>query len=154
MAKDRILASTMPGSTQQLVAALRRALSERDEILEAYLFGSRARGDAHAMSDVDVAVYVDESALPDAPFGYEADLAAACMNALGTNRVDVVRLNRAGPLLYHRVLRDGIRILSRNLQATTTREAYAVSRYCDYVPHLAKIERVAAARVRAGELGR
>ena len=44
-------------------------------------------------------------------FGYTADLAAALMSALGTNRVDVVVLNGAPPLLYHRVLRDGQRIL-------------------------------------------
>ena len=52
-------------------------------------------------------------------------------------------LNRAPPLLYHRVLRDGRRILARDLRATTTREGYALSRYCDFVPQLAKM---AAAR--------
>lgn len=60
--------------------------------------------------------------------------------ALGTNAVDVAVLNRAPPLLYHRVLRDGIRFLSRNPRDTTTREGYALSRYCDYLPQLAKIE--------------
>jgi uncharacterized protein YutE (UPF0331/DUF86 family) len=38
------------------------------------------------------------------------------------------------------VLRDGIRVLSRDVAATTTREGRALSRYCDYVPQLAKIE--------------
>lgn len=37
-------------------------------------------------------------------------------------------------------LRDGQRILARDLRATTIREGYALSRYCDYVPQLAKIE--------------
>jgi hypothetical protein len=41
---------------------------------------------------------------------------------LGRNDVDVVVLNDAGPLLYHRVLRDGERILSRDPGATTARE--------------------------------
>lgn len=62
------------------------------------------------------------------------------MRSLGTNAVDMVVLNRAGPLLYHRVLRDGLRVYSRDLRATTAREGYALSRYCDYVPQLAKIE--------------
>lgn len=48
-------------------------------------------------------------------------------------------------------LRDGQRILSRDLRATTTREGYALSRYCDYVPQLAKI---AAARGGAAKDGR
>ena len=78
----------------ELERRLSLALAPRDEVLEAYLFGSRASG-------------------------------------------------RAPPLLYHRVLRDGRRILSRDLRATTTREGYALSRYCDFVPQLAKM---AAAR--------
>jgi hypothetical protein len=62
------------------------------------------------------------------------------MSALGTNRVDLVLLNEAPPLLYHRILRDGVRLLSRDLASTTTREGRALSRYCDYVPQLLKID--------------
>ena len=71
------------------------------------------------------------------------------MSALGSNEIDVVVLNKAPPVLYHRVLRDGRRLLAREPRATTTREGYALSRYCDYVPQLAKIEaarRAGAAR--------
>jgi hypothetical protein len=76
------------------------------------------------------------------------------MAALGENRVDLVVLNAAPPLLYHRVLRDGVRVVSRDLRETTTREGYALSRYCDYVPQLAKIQSAVARRTDAGELGR
>jgi hypothetical protein len=137
----------------QIEVRLREALAGRAEILEAYLFGSVARGQARAHSDVDVAVYVDAAAARDDGFGYEATLSADLASFLGTDRVDVVRLDRAPPLLYHRVLRDGIRLLSRDLAATTTREGRALSRYCDYLPQLAKIERAARARLRAGAFG-
>ncbi len=116
------------------------ALAPRDEVLEAYLFGSRASGRAQAHSDIDVAVFVDERALRPQAYGYAAQLTAHLMAALGSNEIDVVVLNRAPPLLYHRVLRDGRRVLARDLRATTTREGYALSRYCDFVPQLAKIE--------------
>jgi len=49
----------------------------------------------------------------------------------------------------YRVLRDGIRILSRDLRATTTREGQALSRFCDYVPQLAKIEAAHRTRIDA-----
>jgi hypothetical protein len=52
------------------------------------------------------------------------------------------------------VLRDGERLLSRDLAATTTREGYALSRYCDYLPHLAKIDRELARRIADGSFGR
>ncbi len=130
------------------------ALAPRAEILDAYLFGSAATGSAQAHSDVDVAVYVAQPRPPSSAFGYAADLAAALMQALGAPRVDVVVLNEAPPLLYHRVLRDGVRILSRDLRATTTREGRALSRYCDYAPQLAKIEAAHGNRIAAGRFGR
>lgn len=138
----------------ELASRVRAALAERPEVLEGYLFGSQARGATHEHSDVDVAVYVDPARIVAGPFGYDAELAGTLMRALGTSAVDVVLLNRAPPLLYHRVLRDGVRLLARDLVATTAREGRALSRYCDFVPQLRKIERAAAARIRAGAFGR
>lgn len=126
-------------------AAIVRVLSSRPEVHEAYLFGSQAAGTARRHSDIDIAVHVDDAALPGGGFGYAATLAADLMTAAQTNAIDVVVLNRAPPVLYHRVLRDGRRILTRDPRATTTREGYALSRYCDFLPQLAKIE---AARTR------
>ena len=118
---------------RQLVARLARALSPRGEILEAYLFGARARGQARRDSDIDVAVYVDETRARDGVWGYRAELTTDLMAALGTNDVDVVVLNRAPILLYHRVLRDGVRVLSRDLRDTTpapARRSRATSTSC------------------------
>lgn len=134
----------MPGM-DDLANRISEALERRPEVLDGYVFGSHARGEAQAHSDIDVAVYVQESIASHGGYGYAAELATALIAALGNNAVDVVVLNRASPLLYHRVLRDGQRVLSRDLRATTTREGYALSRYCDYVPQLAKIDAAFAA---------
>jgi predicted nucleotidyltransferase len=129
-------------------------LSARPEILDAYLFGSYARGDDGAHSDVDVAVYVDFACVLDSFVGYSAELTAELVRTLGSDAVDVVVLNHAPPLLYHRVLRDGVRLLARNQTATTTREGQALSRFCDYVPHLRKIDAAHSARIASGNFGR
>ena len=134
---------------RSLAARLARALESRSEVLEAYLFGSRARGDAHRQSDVDVAVYIDEAQAKAGPFGYQADLTTHLMAALGTDAVDIVVLNKASILLYHRVLRDGVRLLSRDLRATTTRAGLALSRYFDFLPQMEKMD--AARRFAAGK---
>lgn len=139
------------GTVQARLAAL---LEPRGEILDAYLFGSTATGSAQAHSDLDVAVYLREPRPAASRFGYAADLTADLMRGLGTDRVDVVVLNDAPPLLYHRVLRDSVRILSRDLAATTTREGRALSRYCDFVPQLAKIEAAHRTRTEGGHFGR
>ena len=136
-------------AARHLIARLAGLLEPCEEILEAYLFGSHARGQAQPHSDIDVAVYIDDARADDTGYGYRASLTTDLMAGLGFNDVDVVVLNRAPPLLYHRVLRDGVRLLARDLRATTTREGRAVSRYCDFVPQLAKMEaarRSAAAR--------
>ncbi len=72
----------------------------------------------------------------------------ARMAALGTNAVDVVVLNRAPILLYHRVLRDGVRLLSQDLRATTIRTGRALSRHFDFLPQMEKMD--AARRFEAG----
>lgn len=138
----------------EIASKLAEALAGRAEILEAYLFGSQARGTAQGHSDVDVAVYIDPATDLNRDFGLDAEIAADLMGALGRNDVDVVLLNRADPVLYHRVLRDGVRLLARDEKATAGREGYAVSRYCDFVPQLEKIRVAMQGRVDRGQFGR
>jgi predicted nucleotidyltransferase len=137
-----------------LTARLGAALAARPEVLEGYLFGSVARGQAQAHSDLDVAVYVESEALTRPGFGLSAEIASELSRALGRDDVDVVILNQASPLLYRCVLKDGVRLMSRDLRETTTREGRALSRYCDYVPQLEKIERSHRLRINAGHFGR
>ena len=122
-------------------------------MLDAYLFGSQARGNAGPLSDVDVAVYVEPASLDRPGFGVQAELGSELQAALGRSDVDIVLLNHAPPLLYHRVLRDGERLLSRSEPDTATREGQALSRYCDFVPQLRKIEAAHRARIAAGRFG-
>ena len=49
--------------------------------------------------------------------------------------------SREATELYHRVLRDGVRFLSRDPRATTTRAGQALSRYFDFLPQLEKMDR-------------
>ncbi|MEN9797116.1 MAG: hypothetical protein RL653_812 [Pseudomonadota bacterium] len=96
---------------------------------------------------------VDAARAVGGTWGYDAELASERMAALGRNDVDVVVLNDAPPLLYHRVLWDGVRLLSRDELATAAREGYAVSRSCDWVPQQQKIDAAFSARIKAGEFG-
>src|SRR4051812_47968058 len=144
----------MAAPDPQLIDRVAAVLATRAEILEAYLYGSQARGEAQPHSDVDVAVYLDPEVPDRTGFGLDAEIATDLMTAVGRSDVEVLILNRADPVLYHRVLRDGIRVCSRDLAKTTTREGRALSRYCDYVPQLAKIRAAREGRWERGEFGR
>jgi hypothetical protein len=97
---------------------------------------------------------VDPATDLDSGFGLDASVAADLMSGLGRNDIDVVLLNRADPVLYHRVLQDGVRLLVRDPRATAGREGYALSRYFDFLPQLEKIRRAAQGRVDRGRYGR
>lgn len=133
---------------------LSRLLESEADVLDSYLFGSRARGDSRRDSDFDLAVYLDPTTPADRFATRRIELIARIAPVVGTDAVDVVLLNEATPLLYHRVLRDGMRLGSRDLVATTRRAGQALSRYCDYLPQLAKIESAHRRRIAAGAFGR
>lgn len=141
-------------ASDALLVSLRAALAARQDVLDAYLFGSTARGEAREHSDVDIAVFVEPAALERPGFGVAAELAAELGALLGRNDVDLVVLNGAPPVLYHRVLRDGVRLVARDLRATARREGEALSRYCDFVPQLRKIEQAHRSRVAQGNFGK
>jgi predicted nucleotidyltransferase len=141
-------------ASDALLVPLRAALAARQDVLDAYLFGSTARGEAREHSDIDIAVFVEPAALERPGFGVAAELAAELGAVLGRNDVDLVVLNGAPPVLYHRVLRDGVRLVARDLRATARREGEALSRYCDFVPQLRKIEQAHRARMAQGNFGK
>ena len=86
-----------------------------------FLFGSRARGEAHDSSDVDVAVAFEAGASGtlDARLSLGADLALA----LGTDDVDVIDLRTTSPTLVRAVFRDGDRLVGTEAEVRRLRDA-------------------------------
>ncbi len=93
------------------------------------LFGSRARGDAHDRSDLDLAF--------EATPGFDVDdLRAALVSALGTERIDLVDLERAGALLRFQAARDGIPIVERPPGRFVELQEVAARTWCELEPVL------------------
>jgi predicted nucleotidyltransferase len=106
-------------------------LSRVDGLVAAYLFGSCARGEATAASDVDVALWLEKTpkTLESLPLELTADLE----QRLGMP-VDVIVLNGAPSDLVHRVLRDGILLVERDRSARIRFEVRARNDYFDLQP--------------------
>lgn len=135
-------------------------LSARPEIVFAYLYGSAVTGRLHGMSDVDVAVYVDRTALaehdeePGGELRYWALLFDEVQQALSGEDIDLVLLHRAPPLLADRILRNGRLLFSRDDSVRLRWMAGAKSRYCDLFPIRAMLNRALDRRIRSGTFGR
>ncbi len=93
------------------------------------LHGSRARGDAHSHSDWDFAYLADGRLDPDA-------LLADLVLAMGSDRVDLADLSRAGGLLRYRAARDGRPVFEGEEGAFERFWLQAVTFWCDAEPVL------------------
>jgi predicted nucleotidyltransferase len=101
------------GALQELVADLRRALRTESNVRLAVVYGSIARGDEDAGSDLDLLVSLAE----DRPLA-AVKLAVLLERTLGRD-VDVARLNRvkdSAPLLLLQTLDEGRVVLDRDHQ--------------------------------------
>lgn len=136
--------------------ARRRLATALDEplVVSALLFGSQARGTAGPLSDIDIAVWLEPRSTPTQRHQAQLDLMSAAAEALGTGEVQVVVLNDATPLLRHRAIRDGIRLLDRVPQIRVRLEAAAMLEYLDTAPLRATIASGLRHRIAEDRFGR
>jgi predicted nucleotidyltransferase len=98
-------------------------LFERSDLRLMLLFGSVAAGRARAGSDIDLAVLVDGP-------GFE-ELRVETMRLLRTERLDVVDLRRAPPVLAMAVVKTGVVLHQRPQSAFARFAALTLRRYED-----------------------
>lgn len=110
------------------------ALIARDErVAAAWVFGSVARGDAGSASDLDVALLLREKptrADEDALRALAVDLEAFSPSG----RVDIVVLGRQGPVLRHRILREGVLVVDADPARRFDFEGRTIAEYLDWKP--------------------
>ena len=137
--------------TESIVSHLSARAREIGEVRVAYLFGSRARGRERPGSDIDVAVLVDDALVNDTG-GVKQTLwrliIALSGDGVPSDRLDLVLLNDAPPLLCHHVLRDGLLLHARS---KTERVRFAIRTMRDYQdiePKLAQQRRWRVERIK------
>lgn len=118
------------------IATLTAYFVGREDVVAAYMFGSVARDEGRATSDVDVAVLLragEPSTLDDYDGVFE--MGEQLEERLGRN-VDVVAMNGAPLDLLHRILRDGVRVLDREPLVRMEFELQVRTQYFDFLPLL------------------
>jgi predicted nucleotidyltransferase len=121
--------------------SLRQVVEQMPGVRLAVLFGSAARGEEDARSDLDVGVLFEEG----------RDLGAVLEVALcrATRRtVDLVRLDSAPPLLRFEIARDGRVLVERAAHAWSDFRARAMIDWWDWAPTAHTIHAAAVRRLR------
>ena len=140
-------------SVDDRVAALKPVL-DREGVVAASVFGSRATGREHSRSDLDVAIWLD----PELPPGERLRLRLAVERAVALadpeGDVDLVVLNDAPLGIRHRAQREGRCFLDRSPRKRVRLETAASIAYLDTAPLRREIARASRARLSDGRFGR
>jgi len=132
---------------------LKDHLSQKDEIIFAYIYGSVARNQDTRLSDIDLAIYIDEDKKPAAgPFGYRSDLIAE-LQPLAGNDIDLIILNEASNLLAYNVFKEGSLLFNKDPDLRTRVQAKTVDKYLDFLPMLRVQEKYLNERIEQNRFG-
>ena len=112
-------------------------------IAAAYQFGSTVRGRAGPLSDLDIAILVDEERAPSSVdlLRVELLLAYELQRHLKVREVDLITLNHQRLFLQHAVLRTGRVIYEANPQYRIRFTQKLIQAYLDFQPTLRFMER-------------
>ena len=117
--------------TPSQTSAIAGVLDADRRIAYGLVFGSVARGEGHARSDLAVAIELDPGAGLDA---LEIGKLVSDLEQASGRTVDLVLLHESPPALAYRVFRDGQVVFVRDKPAMVARRVKAILDYLDFRP--------------------
>jgi len=121
--------TSLPADIEERLGTLGRALEKCPGVVFAYVFGGAAAGRLGPLSDVDVAVYLEDAG---DPIEGRLEAIGAITAHLGTDEVDLVVLNTAPTALVGRVLQNRRVICDREPFRRHRFESLALREFLDF----------------------
>ena len=119
----------LPENIEELLPEAYEYLRGDEDVIFAYLFGSLATKRAEILSDVDIAVYCREGlAFPEK----KLEILGNLMNALKTDEIDLVMLNRAPLTLRMKILENRKVIVDKAPLVRHRYESLTMRQYFDF----------------------
>jgi len=106
-------------------------LQKQDPVELAYLFGSVAIQKAGKLSDIDLAIFLDESIEKKERFKIKLRLISDLENILKTDRLDLVIMNDAPISLNFEIIKANHPLFIRDKNLKVDLEHHIISRYLD-----------------------
>lgn len=121
----------------ELAASLRPIIASFQDVEAAWLFGSAARGELRAESDIDIGLLLTDPRWTAADrYALLGEMAARLEGLVCPRQIDLVLLEHQGPVFAHEALVDGVLIFERNRERRLEFEAETVLRSFDFRPTL------------------
>jgi predicted nucleotidyltransferase len=142
----------VPADVDARLPGLVRRLSDDARVAAVWLFGSRARGEADALSDVDLAVLAAGTPARSELATWELEWLRVANGVLQTDEVSIVVLNHAPLVLRHEVLRGARLLFARSPEIAADYELATIQTFLDFCAHLEEYDRELLARAASGHL--
>jgi len=124
-----IVRTRLPADIGLRLETLGRALERCSAVVFAYVFGGASTGRLKPLSDIDVAVYLEESS---DPVKAQLETLGAVTAHLGTDEVDLVVLNTAPVSVVGRILQTRRVIYERDPLHRHRFESVALRKFFDF----------------------
>ena len=105
--------------------------NKQEDVKLAYLYGSTAKGKERTLSDVDIAVLLDESLNKKERFNLQLKLISELTGILKTDKVDLVVMNDAPLSLKYEIIKANHPLFVRDEGERIDLEHKILSRYLD-----------------------
>jgi predicted nucleotidyltransferase len=131
----------VPADVAERLPRLVERFAEDPRLDAVWLFGSRARGEHDALSDVDVAVLAKPGATSSELFDWQIEWTGLAATILGTDEVAIQAVNHMPLTVRHGILRDAQLLWERSRAIASDFEMATLARYLDLQPYLDRYDR-------------
>lgn len=134
---------------KSLQVYLKASLAETHPVEAVYLFGSFARGEAGAASDMDLGFLLDEEAYKADSFGSTrpAHMTAMQIGLSLKVKTDVTILNSSSIEMAYNIITTGCRVYAKDEDEVYEYEATVRGMYYDFIPFLRELRAEFLARL-------
>lgn len=132
---------------EALLGSIREVISGAQDVLFAYLYGSRVQDPGLPGSDIDLGVYLKPSGI-ELYVRRDKELTALLVSHLHTDQVDLRIMNVAPLPLQYRILKEGALIFSRDELQRSEFETQVMTRFFDLKPYLDEYREMLVLRIR------
>jgi predicted nucleotidyltransferase len=119
----------MNSTKKQIIKKASDYLATQTDVIFAYLFGSTAKNNVSAMSDIDIAIFPAHQMLKA---DSRLEMTYALSKALETDKLDLVFIDTAPISLAFRVLQNNVLLLDRDPTRRHLFESLIMRKYFDF----------------------